>query len=103
MYLYMGKDYTEPDVLYRHPDTVREEVYTLKKTLEEGEEKLARLEAQRKTLLALSSLTGEEALCEMAERIAAAEREYEDTLAALASREDELSEILFVLRRGLRR
>jgi len=103
MCLYTRKICTESDVLCRRSHAAREELYTLKKTLEEGEEKLARLEAQRKTLLALSALTGEEALREMAERIAAAERAYEEALAALASREDELSEILFALRRRMHR
>lgn len=102
MHLYMRKNNAGSDMLHHRPDAARKELYTLKKTLEEGEKKLTALEAQRKTLLVLSSLTKEKKLCEMAERIAAAKREYEEALAALASREDGRYEVLSILRRGTR-
>ncbi len=102
MFFVLGKDYSEPSVLLRHPSVVREELRDLENTLKEGDATLARLREKRRELEALRALTDKAVLWEMAEKLETAERAYLETLDAIEAREDELASVLRALRRGMR-
>ena len=95
MFLVTARDYSEQDLLLRHPETVREELSLLETALKEGEDKLSRFEDAKNMVEAISASTKQEILDELLSRVEEAETEYLNICSEYEARKEELAEILF--------